>query len=486
MLLIYFFAGVLLVIASFIMYVFEDTNPYVDDLRLVFRLIPNYCLGDAFFYLSLLPVQSLTSFETPNQWEYGITGYDLIYMGIEAVVYFVAVVVLDHLVLANKLSLNCKRVSPAFKDRGLDSIEDSDVVQEKERIQSGHGEDDLIRLHGLRKVYPQKVAVNDLWFSIPAGQCFGFLGVNGAGKTTTLKMITGDEMPTQGNAFISGVSAIKEPWKVRRHIGYCPQFDALHPLMTAEETLAMYARLRGFPENKIDGMIKYLCERLTLDQDNQHKRPAGTYSGGNKRKLSVAIALIGSPKCVFLDEPSTGMDPVSRRFMWNFISETMTSRAVILTTHSMEECEALCARISILVHGRLRCIGSSQHLKARYGKGFEFEISVDEKNVDQAREWIADSFSGAKEIECYGGSMKYKLDKQNMTLSQVFTLVESNKKEIGITNYSVGQTTLEQIFIHFAKEGDRELACISQGQDYVSRVSIHEPIDNEDQETKFK
>lgn len=213
-------------------------------------------------------------------------------------------------------------------------------------------------------------------------------------------------------------------------------------------------------------MIAYLCSRLKLDQANQHKRPAGTYSGGNKRKLSVAIALIGSPKCVFLDEPSTGMDPVSRRFMWDFISETMANRAVILTTHSMEECEALCSRISILVYGRLRCIGSSQHLKNRYGQGFEFDLSVQEQFVEKARQWVKEAFSQSKEVECYGGNLKYKMGKQSMTLSQIFNLIETNKEEIGITDYSVGQTTLEQIFIYFANEGEKEHSANLRGEVY--------------------
>merc|ERR1711966_361310 len=108
--------------------------------------------------------------------------------------------------------------------------------------------------------------------------------------------------------------------------------------MTGEETLYFYGRIRGVPEGRLKEMVDYLAEKLTLTQDNQHKRPAGTYSGGNRRKLSVGVALIGNPPVVFLDEPSTGMDPVSRRFMWDFISQSMTDRAVILTTHSMEEC----------------------------------------------------------------------------------------------------------------------------------------------------
>jgi len=173
--------------------------------------------------------------------------------------------------------------------------------------------------------------------------------------------------------------------------------------------LRFYGRIRGIPDAKLQKMVDFLIKRLSLGK--YAKRPAGTYSGGNKRKLSVAIALIGNPPIVFLDEPSTGMDPVSRRFMWDFISETMAERAVILTTHrfvspfgsflpcearcaflscdSMEECEALCSRIGILVAGSLKCIGSSQHLKHRFGRGFQLDISTGANDPAPAQEVAA-------------------------------------------------------------------------------------------------
>jgi len=279
--------------------------------------------------------------------------------------------------------------------------------------------------------------------------------VNGAGKTTTLSMLVGEIVPSRGEAFLGGFNLASEPEHVRQLMGYCPQFDALHDQLTAKETLQFYGRLRGVPEEKLGSMVNYLINRLTLNDCAE--RPAGTYSGGNKRKLSVAIALIGNPKVVFLDEPSTGMDPVSRRFMWDFISETMATRAVILTTHSMEECEALCNRIGILVAGTLKCIGTSQHLKSRFGRGFQLDISTGGKSVDVARQFVNKFFKGAEELECYASSMKYKIPPQNnMSLAQIFTAVEQNKDKVGIAEYSVGQTTLEQIFIYFAKQQEEQ------------------------------
>jgi len=255
-------------------------------------------------------------------------------------------------------------------------------------------------------------------------------------------------------------------------MGYCPQFDALHELLTAEETLQMYGRIRGVPERNLQQMVAYLIDRLSLRE--YCKRPAGTYSGGNKRKLSVAIALIGNPKVVFLDEPSTGMDPVSRRFMWDFISETMQTRAVILTTHSMEECEALCTRIGILVAGALKCVGTSQHLKTRYGRGFQIDISTAANDPEVARQFILDEFKGAEELECYGGKAKYKVEQAGLTLRQIFSTIEKNKEQAGISEYAVGQTTLEQIFIYFARKGEDDKQHLGGlGGRSLSRSNTH-------------
>jgi ABC-type multidrug transport system ATPase subunit len=386
-------------------------------------------------------------------------------MGWEAVVFFGLVLLIDS-------PVGGMLYHTIFADKMIDDFGgeiDEDVQAEIQRIKSGKAADDLIRLEGLRKTYSNKVAVNDLYFSIPRGECFGFLGVNGAGKSTTLKMLTGDAKPTRGQAYLNNLNMFEHPEEVRALTGYCPQFDALHSLLTAQETLTFYARLRGVPEKNIPEMIQRMSERLTLTQDNQHLRPCGTYSGGNKRKLSVAIALIGAPPIVFLDEPSTGMDPVSRRFMWDFISETMAGRAVILTTHSMEECEALCQRIGILVHGDLKCIGSSQHLKTRFGKGFQIQMNV-EGDVKEASALINKTFDKVDLIESFAGSLKFRCEQTTgISVGQIFTALESGREAARIVDYSVGQTTLEQIFIEFAR-----------GEEHAQILEIGDGVDDEE------
>jgi len=269
-------------------------------------------------------------------------------------------------------------------------------------------------------------------------------------------MLTGDELPSAGTARLGpngGFDIIAQPASVRKLMGYCPQHDALHLKLTGRETLQFYGRLRGIPEERLTGMVNNLIERLSLG--DYADREAGKYSGGNKRKLSVGIALIGNPPIVFLDEPTTGIDPVSRRYMWDFISETMAKRAVILTTHSMEECEALCSRIGIIGNGQLCCIGTSQHLKQRFGRGLQLHISTGAQELGPAKDFILEHFPQATALEAYGNNLKYQIDTK-MSLPEVFTLIEKNREAANIAEYSVGQTTLEQIFLNFAKASELE------------------------------
>ena len=190
-------------------------------------------------------------------------------------------------------------------------------------------------------------------------------------------MLSGEFRPSAGSAHLAGLNLITDVQKCRRKIAFCPQFDALFELLTAREHLQLYARIKGICEADIKRVVESKIAEMGLTE--YADRSASTYSGGNKRKLSVAIAMIGEPSIVFLDEPSTGMDPVARRFMWEIISDIVTKRekcSLILTTHSMEECEALCTRIGIMVGGVLRCLGSSQRLRSKYGHGYQIEISI--------------------------------------------------------------------------------------------------------------
>jgi len=223
--------------------------------------------------------------------------------------------------------------------------------------------------------------------------------------------------------------------------------------------LFLFARIKGIPEEKIPTFVDNLIQQIGLRE--YADKPSGGYSGGNKRKLSVGMALIGNPSIVFLDEPSTGIDPSSRRFMWNLIASTMAGRSVILTTHSMEEAEALCNRIGIMVNGALACLGSATHLRSRFGQGYQIDINLGaDKNNDRNGsqrliEWIAQHFNEHELLEQQGTHFKFKVNK-SLSLGKVFKEIENNKEALNIKEYSVSETSLEQIFLYFARRQQSE------------------------------
>lgn len=202
-------------------------------------------------------------------------------------------------------------------------------------------------------------------------------------------MITGDETPDDGFIAIDGLNLSTRMRSAQGRMGYCPQFDALIDLMTGEETLYMFARLRGVIEAQIPQIVDALIDLFNLRK--HAKKPVYAYSGGNKRKLSAAVSLIGDPAIIFLDEPTTGMDPKARRHFWNAIAQFRDhGKPIILTSHSMEECEALCTRLAIMVNGRFKCLGNIQHLKTKFGAG--------KSNLEQFRRNQNSNFSYFQDI----------------------------------------------------------------------------------------
>lgn len=169
--------------------------------------------------------------------------------------------------------------------------------------------------------------------------------------------------------------------KVHQLIGYCPQFDALLTDLTGRETLRIFSLLRGIPKNEIKEVTNKVSQELGFHKHLDKK--IKNYSGGNKRKLSTALSLLGNPSLIFLDEPTTGMDAGAKRQLWNIINKTRNSgRSVVLTSHSMEECEALCTKLAIMVNGVFKCLGSTQHLKNKYSKGFILTIKTGQDNEE--------------------------------------------------------------------------------------------------------
>ncbi|RKO84169.1 P-loop containing nucleoside triphosphate hydrolase protein [Blyttiomyces helicus] len=346
-------------------------------------------------------------------------------------------------------------------DSLLQSDADPDVVAEAARVDAGGANADAAVIRHLRKRYPpnadgrEKIAVRNLSLGVPIGQCFALLGPNGAGKTTALSILAGEQLPSSGDCIVDGHSVVSDLAGVQASIGVTPQFDALLPTLTPREHFEMYAHLKGVPRHLVPATANALLKLLDLlphaDKQTQH------LSGGNKRKTSVGIAVVGKPPCLMLDEPSTGMDPASKRSMWDVISALRKDHAIILTTHSMEEASSICNRIGIMTLGQLRCLGSIQHLRDRYGAGYQLEIQTRTDDTNLARRFVAQAFPGAVLLEYQRRHLRFSFPPHSVkSIADVFEIIEANRYAAGIDDYSLGQTSLEQVFLSFARDAENQ------------------------------
>ena len=223
-----------------------------------------------------------------------------------------------------------------------------------------------IEINALRKEYRDVVAVDDLSFTVEEGELFSLLGVNGAGKTTTIKMLSTLIPPTGGDAVILGKSLRREASEIKGLIDVSTQETAVARKLTVEENLRFYAALNGLSKETIRERVEEAYRVFGLD--SVAKKQAAKLSGGWQRKLSIALALVNRPKILFLDEPTLGLDVIARRELWRAISSLKGSMTIILTTHYMEEAEALSDRIGVMNAGRLLFVGTKEELYARTGK----------------------------------------------------------------------------------------------------------------------
>ena len=225
---------------------------------------------------------------------------------------------------------------------------------------------EAIRTDKLTKKYKDLTAVDGLDLSVKEGELFSLLGVNGAGKTTTIKMLSCLTEPSAGDAYLCGHSIVREPKAVKNIIGVSPQETAIAPGLTVKENLALMCGVHGFEKEKRQQKIKELSEQFELN-DFLNKK-AGKLSGGWQRRLSIAMALISEPKILFLDEPTLGLDVLARADLWEAIRTLKGKITIILTTHYMEEAEALSDRIGVMKGGRLLILGTIDELKTFTGK----------------------------------------------------------------------------------------------------------------------
>ncbi|XP_064455881.1 phospholipid-transporting ATPase ABCA1-like isoform X2 [Ornithodoros turicata] len=348
------------------------------------------------------------------------------------------------------------------RDEPRATDEDNDVYAERIRVSSDAGKSDVLKIMDLVKVYHGRhPALNHVSFGIPKGECFGLLGVNGAGKTTLFRILTGQLHPTHGSASVQDTSLKKVYKKNIQLLGYCPQADALDDLLTARQHLIIYAKLRGIQKNEIQPVVDSMLAKFHLTMHARHR--VKTLSRGNKRKLCAAISMIGNPQIVLLDEPTSGMDPVTRRLVWSNVSKAIRNKqSVLLTSHSMAECDILCSRLAIMVNGRLCCIGSPQYLKHRYGAGYTVTIRLSETALDweKAVTWIQATFPRIVIKAHHCNVIEFNVPSREVSLYSIFKFLETEGVKMGVTDFLVSQTTLDQVFVNFVRlQTEDELLC---------------------------
>jgi ABC-type multidrug transport system ATPase subunit len=234
-------------------------------------------------------------------------------------------------------------------------------------------------------------------------------------------------------------------------LGVCPQHDLLWEQLSAREHLRFYGRLKNLSGPALEAACDEALMGVNLYHGGVGDRPCGTYSGGMKRRLSVAISLMGNPPVVFLDEPSTGLDPASRATLWDVIKEAKKSRAVVLTTHAMEEAEELCDRLGIFVDGALRCVGNPRELTSRYGGFLVLTITSTPSRANDLDAFVRQLVPGAVLTYKLGGTLKFDLPLKEVTLASIFAAVKARQQALGIVDWSVANMTLEEAFIRLAR-----------------------------------
>ncbi|XP_072982182.1 ABC transporter A family member 7-like [Typha latifolia] len=352
---------------------------------------------------------------------------------------------------------------PSLKRQGSKvfvDVEKPDVSQEREVVEQLLLEPDnnhAIICDNLKKVYPgkdgnpNKLAVRGLSLALPQGQCFGMLGPNGAGKTSFINMMIGLITPTSGTAYVQGLDITTSMNEIYASMGVCPQHDLLWETLTGREHLLFYGRLKDLKGAALLQAVEESLKSVNLFYGGVGDKQVRKYSGGMKRRLSVAISLIGDPKVVYMDEPSTGLDPASRNNLWNVVKRAKRNRAIILTTHSMEEAEVLCDRLGVFVDGDFQCLGNPKELKARYGGSYVFTMTTSSDEEQEVERLVHRLSPRANKIYHISGTQKFELPKKDVRIADVFHAVEVAKSKFTIYAWGLADTTLEDVFIKVAK-----------------------------------
>ncbi|KAK7931416.1 ABC transporter A family member 3 [Apiospora marii] len=413
----------------------------------------------------------------PNPSAITVYGGPILYLIIQSIILFGILIWYDS---GAGLSIFNKFTQKPIESKTDETHSDEEVAYELTRVTTSSRESDGLQVVHLTKTFKKNTAVDNVTFGVQHSEVFALLGPNGAGKSTTISLIRGDIQPSRngGDIFVENVSVGKKRAAARANLGVCPQFDAIDS-MTVLEHLRFYANIRGIPD--VDHNVRNVIRAVGLEAFST--RQAHALSGGNKRKLSLGIALMGNPSVVLLDEPSSGLDAAAKRIMWKTLASIVPGRSILLTTHSMEEADALANRAGILAK-RMLAMGPVENLRQRFGDALYVHLvsrtaphSTPEE-MERVKDWVKRTYPGADvEEKTYHGQLRFSVPAsavladgrggdtsqvdQRSAVGHLIVQLEEQKESLGIEHYSVSPTTLDQVFLtivgqHNVKEEGHE------------------------------
>ena len=468
-------------------------------------LIPSFCIDFAFNLL--VNREKIYSYELTKdeyheadknensiieKWDYLL--FLIIFCSSEVLIYTILFMIAEKSTYLFKMPTNnilYSRVADAEVKKEIENANSND-----EYLLSGYSEDNddintkqesnkklAVKVKNLRKVYgngcfsnEKNTAIENLNFCIESGECFGLLGLNGAGKTTTFKCITQEISQDNGEIRVFGQDIRGNFDKLNEIFGYCPQFDAIFVHLTVYENLEFYATIKGIKPELIHNLVTNMILEMSLTEFTN--KIAGRLSGGNKRKLSVAISMLGNPPIILLDEPSTGMDPEARRFMWSVIHKMSTKgrkSSVIMTTHSMDEAETLCKRMGIMVNGEFVCLGTANQIKEKYGYGYEADVRIKPMSQEQQKEMISNCNIEVEKVNKNNiKEILVRLGKENF----YDELKEGRLGERLIKNININEEVHIGAVLNWVFFVENALKFIIRGKEYFNKIVLSEHIEN--------
>jgi ABC-type multidrug transport system ATPase subunit len=457
----------------------DSTFQWIPGRRVVASDLVNPIHGDFILRGTYTAVSTMTTF--------GI-------MGLNFLLYMLLAWYLDHIIGENRgvsdtwlFFLKPSYWCPARKKSRKTSLNRETLVEskttdsaaeevEKVKLLESSGEDAKgIRVIGLSKVYrkyPLGIkskkdlhALSQFYMDVKEGELLALLGHNGAGKSTLISILTGLNEPSSGTAKICGLNIKDNINEIQRITGLVPQFDILWDELTAREHLTIYARLKGVKEELIPSVIEAKLNEVKLL--HVIDTPVRAYSGGMKRRLSVAVGGIGDPKIIIMDEPTTGMDPISRRQVWDLIQNMKKDKTFILTTHLMEEADILSDRIAIMAKGKLMCVQTPLYLKNHYGDGYKVNITCNNGDMNEVSQLLKEILPNGKVLTMMGGSLVYSVPLTDFgKLSPIFKLITGSKLmendkilsrlHVLIKDCGVSHTSIEEVFLKITSDAYEE------------------------------